>query len=147
MAVENNFLLKYHQTLSLGIKEIWQEESFSDIVIKIGTKSYNCHKLVLASLSAYFSAMFRSGMRETVAGSVDLQNIEPEVFEAVLQFMYSGSNVITQDNVERLLEAAVMLQITCLQEQCESYLKKQIGIKPRLILVPKLLLSIFILYT
>ncbi|KAL4239718.1 Kelch-like protein 41 [Mactra antiquata] len=127
MASENNFMLKYHQALSQGIEEVWQDESFSDIVIKIGTKSYNCHRLVLASLSAYFNAMFRSGMKETVDGSADLQNIEPEIFEAVLKFMYSGCNVITQENVERLLEAAVMLQISCLQEQCESYLKNQIG--------------------
>jgi hypothetical protein len=66
-------------------------------------------------------------MRETLNGTVNLQNIEADIFEAVLKFMYTGGNVITKDNVQHLLHAAVMLQVKCLQEQCESYLKKCIG--------------------
>lgn len=127
MALESNFKSKYLELLSEGIEEIWEDRSFSDIVVNVGPRSYHCHKIILSSLSAYFSAMFRSGMQETLNGTVYLQNIEADVFEAVLRFMYTGNNVITQENVEGLLEAAVMLQIKCLQEQCESFLKKLIG--------------------
>ena len=66
-------------------------------------------------------------MRESVACSVDLQGLEPKVFDDVLQFIYTGSTQIASDTVESLLEAAVMLQIRCLQDKCESFLKKQIG--------------------
>lgn len=125
--MEKNFQDTYLQVLSQGIEEIWLDQSFTDVVIRVGKATYNCHKIVLASLSAYFSAMFRSGMRESLAGTVNLHNIEPEIFEAVLRFMYTGSNVIVQENVEGLLEAAVMLQVKCLQDQCELFLKKQIG--------------------
>lgn len=125
--LENKLKLKYLKVLSKGVEDIWQDGSFSDIVVNVGQKSYKCHKMILSSLSAYFGAMFRSGMQETLKGSVSLQNIEADIFEAVLKFMYTGHNIITSQNVQNLLEAAVMLQISCLQELCESYLKGQIG--------------------
>ncbi|KAH3864032.1 kelch-like protein 25 [Dreissena polymorpha] len=124
--METNFFNKYLQSLSNGITEIWQDESFTDVVITVDDKTFNCHKIILASLSPYFQAMFRAGMVESLSGIVHLQDIQPHIFEAVLRFVYSGSNVIGSDNVEGLLMAAVMLQITCLQEQCELYLKNQI---------------------
>lgn len=124
--MENNFSSKYLQILSQGIEEIWLDQSFTDVVVKIDGKTYNCHKMILSSLSQYFWAMFRSGMRESIGGVVELQNIDCETFETILRFMYTGCAAITKDNVESLLEAVVMLQIRCLQEQCELFLKKNI---------------------
>lgn len=125
--MEKSFQTTYLQVLSQGIEEIWLDQSFTDVVVTIGRHTYNCHKVILASMSLYFNAMFKSGMRESRAGTVNLHNIEHKIFEAVLRFMYTGSIVIAQDDVEGLLEAAVMLQIKCLQDQCEQFLQKQIG--------------------
>lgn len=125
--MENNLNSKYLQILSQGIEEVWLDQSFTDVIIRIDGKTYNCHKMILSSLSQYFSAMFRSGMRESIGGQVHLQNIDCETFETILRFMYTGCATVNKDNVESLLEAAVMLQIKCLQEQCEVFLKKNIG--------------------
>ena len=127
VSMENNFTTKYLQILSQGIEEIWLDQSFTDVVVSIDGKTYNCHKMILSSLSQYFWAMFRSGMRESIGGLVELQNIDCETFETILRFMYTGCATINMDNVELLLEAAVMLQVKCLQEQCEVFLKKNIG--------------------
>ena len=124
--MENNFTTKYHQILSQGIEEIWLDQCFTDVVVSIDGKTYNCHKMILSSLSQYFWAMFRSGMRESIGGLVELQNIDCETFETILRFMYTGCATINTDNVESLLEATVMLQVKCLQEQCEAFLKKNI---------------------
>ena len=127
VSMENNFTTRYLQILAQGIEEIWLDQSFTDVVVSIDGKTYNCHKMILSSLSQYFWAMFRSGMRESIGGLVELQNIDCETFETILRFMYTGCATINMDNVELLLEAAVMLQVKCLQEQCEVFLKKNIG--------------------
>ena len=85
--MEKSFQATYLQVLSQGIEEIWMDQSFTDVVITVGSHTYNCHKMVLASLSSYFSAMFKSGMRESLASSVNLHNIEHKIFEAVLRFV------------------------------------------------------------
>ncbi|WAQ97198.1 KLHL6-like protein [Mya arenaria] len=125
--MENKFIERYLQCLSTGVREVWQDGSFSDVEVKVTGRTYSCHRIILASLSQYFQAMFRSGMKESLAGCVEIHSMEAGIFEAVLRFMYTGDNVVQRDNVESLLQAAVMLQIPSLEDICESFLKKQIG--------------------
>ena len=73
-------------------------------------------------MSPYFSALFSSGMKECQDGVVHLQNVESGAFEKILKFVYGGQDVIDTENVDLLLQAAVMLQIKCLQERCEEYM-------------------------
>jgi hypothetical protein len=73
-------------------------------------------------MSPFFEAMYLSGMQESQSGEVTLKNINPQTFENILKFIYSGEDVINTENVESILQAATMLQIKCLKERCEEFM-------------------------
>lgn len=49
-------------------------------------------QVVLCALSPYFEAMFNHDMVESRGGIVTLYDIEPEIFDCLLKFMYTGEN-------------------------------------------------------
>ncbi|XP_063444751.1 kelch-like protein 24 [Mytilus trossulus] len=114
--------VRYHKEICHGLAQALSNEEFTDIKIIIDDKTFNCHRIVLSIMSPYFSAMFASGMKECQDGVVHLQNVESEAFEKILKFIYGGQDFIDTENVDSLLQAAVMLQIKCLQERCEEYM-------------------------
>ena len=48
------------------------------------------YQVVLCALSPYFEAMFNHDMVESRGGIVTLYDIEPEIFENLIRFMYTG---------------------------------------------------------
>ena len=119
--------VQYLNTLAHGIANIWQDGLFMDIQICVEKRIFRCHKIVLSSLSAYFNAMFQSGMRESSEGTIHIQEVDSNVFEVLLTYLYTGKVTNMNDCVSDLLEMAVMFQVKCLQEQCEMYLEKELG--------------------
>ena len=78
-------------------------------------------------MSPYFEAMFTHDMVETRGGIVTLYDLEPDIFEQLLKFMYTGSEVVHHDNAEQIFRASSMLQISCLQSRCEEFLIDQVS--------------------
>jgi len=95
------------------------------LYLQVEKKTFKCHKVILSAFSDYFHAMFSSGMRESQNNVVCIKDISSVIFENVLSFAYSGEDCVTVDNAEDLLRASVLLQISCLQSTCESFLLDQ----------------------
>jgi hypothetical protein len=115
----NNAVLK---SLTDGLEMLRVCELYTDITICVEEVSYRCHKAVLSSLSPYFNIMFSSNMRESQSEKVSLPFLDCETFETLLDFFYSGKDVVTFANVENVLQAASFLQIQCLQDRCVNVL-------------------------
>jgi hypothetical protein len=49
-------------------------------------------------MSSYFDAMFNHDMIETRGGIVTLYDIEPEIFDRLLRFMYTGRFLLNCEN-------------------------------------------------
>ena len=105
------------------------EERFTDIRIKSGNVSINAHRLVLASYSEVFERLFLTPMREQYQGTVELDNLDGESVEALVQFMYTKTITISQENVFDLLTSAHYLQMNEVCEFCFSYLKTNITLE------------------
>jgi len=112
-----------------GVKRQCKRDNFADITITVGQKTFTCHRVVLASLSPYFEVMFTSGMRESQSGHVTLHDIESELFEEVLDFIYTGKDIVTLENVDEVLRVSSMLQINCLKERCEVVISENLEIE------------------
>jgi hypothetical protein len=70
--------------------------------------------VVLSAHSRFFEALFDGGFKEQNAPVVDVKNLEPDIFERVIQYIYEGKCTMNTDMVEPVLAAASLLQIDLL---------------------------------
>ncbi len=74
-----------------GMTDLLTSGKFSDIKVICKDKQFDCHKVILATQSAVFEAMFSNeDLLETKQGVVTIKDMEPEELEAFLKFVYIG---------------------------------------------------------
>ncbi|XP_072251509.1 transcriptional regulator Kaiso [Leuresthes tenuis] len=80
---------------------------FCDITIVIQDKKFRAHKTILSASSSYFHQLF------SVAGHViELNFIRPEIFEQILNYIYSSKIVrVRSDMLEELISAGQVLGV------------------------------------
>ncbi|ELT96549.1 hypothetical protein CAPTEDRAFT_106678, partial [Capitella teleta] len=100
--------------------------TFCDITLVVDDVSFPCHKVILSAASTYFSAMFQSGMKEANADKVQLKFCEAETMKVLLEYFYTGSIAINEDNCQALIEAAGHLNLEDAKIDCETYMVSQI---------------------
>lgn len=116
--MENKIRQDYLKNLAQGVEGMWLKQRFTDVMVQAGDKAYSAHRLLLGSFSNYFKELFM----HTQKGTVEVKDIESSIFEAVLQYIYTGKTDAVKENAEKVLLAAVKLQVSCLQEICEDFL-------------------------
>jgi len=97
-----------------------------DVTLKIGSKTFHVHKTILAGSSPYFEAMFTSCMEESSKQEIEIKDISPEAMELLIDFCYTTTITIEEENVQQLLPAACLLQMTQIQQYCCEFLSKQL---------------------
>jgi len=112
------------------LDQLFSSKLFADVTIRCGDKTFECHKIILASRSNVFKAMFESNMKEDITGCVEIENIVPEVFENLLQYIYTCKVQGTFHKMAKeLLIAADQYQVEKLKELCEEKLKSTIDVE------------------
>jgi hypothetical protein len=94
-------------------------------MLRAEEKSIKAHKLVLASASPYFRAMFTGGFKETHMNTDDMrldQICTYSILESIVEFMYTGECVIRESNAQHLLIASKILQVSELENACCMFL-------------------------
>ncbi|XP_035532547.1 kelch-like protein 41a [Morone saxatilis] len=124
--------LRLFQTTLLqdGLKELLNENKLIDCVLKVGDRSIPCHRLILAACTPYFRELFFSADgNETDKKEVVLENLDPNVMEAIVNYMYSAEIDINEDNVQDILAVANRFQIPSVFTVCVNYLQKKLSKK------------------
>lgn len=67
---------------------------------EVTSRPIRCHRCVLTAASPYFDAMFKSGMRESRRGQVELQ-FSRDLLKSLVQFLYEGRFEITDSTFEQ----------------------------------------------
>lgn len=104
-----------------------QQGLLCDVVLKVGEKVIPAHRLVLASCSPYFHAMFTNEMAECHKSEVTLHDIDATAVELLVAFAYTSEIKITEDNVQYLLPAASLLQLHSVRDACCRFLATQLS--------------------
>ncbi|NP_001165002.2 actin-binding protein IPP [Xenopus tropicalis] len=115
---------KHAQLILAQMNRMRHQLEFCDVQIQIGDVKFGVHKLVLAASSPYFAALLAGGMKESLTEVVQIQGLNPNSFQLILDFIYTGSVKISTDNVEDLMTAADMLQLSHVVELCCDFLKE-----------------------
>lgn len=83
------------------------------------------HKMVLASCSPYFHAMFTS-FEESKQERIVLQSVDSQALQLLIDYVYSSEVHVTEENVQVLLPAANLLQLTDVRDACCDFLQAQL---------------------
>ena len=84
------------------------------------------HKSVLAACSPYFCAMF-TGFDEKNKSKITLQDVDPHALEILVNYVYTSEVDVTEDNVQTLLPAANLMQLSGLLEEFSTQLRTKIS--------------------
>ncbi|EGI68861.1 Ring canal kelch-like protein [Acromyrmex echinatior] len=95
------------------------------ILVADGGMEVPAHKMVLAACSPYFYAMFTS-FEERDQQRITLQGVDYSALELLVDYVYSAEVHVTEDNVQVLLPAANLLQLTDVRDACCDFLQAQL---------------------
>jgi len=104
------------------MREYFDVNRFTDVTITCCDRVFKCHRLVLASASQYFDAMFNGSFIESCVNNIVLHDIEVSAFEQILEFMYGGGISIADHNVHDLLRTSSILGLNVVENRCVHYL-------------------------
>ncbi|MEE6503245.1 hypothetical protein FKM82_004779 [Ascaphus truei] len=108
---------------------LFNNELLSDVKFVVGkgrqVQRIPSHKFVLATGSAVFDAMFNGGMATTSA-EIDLPDVEPAAFLALLRFLYSDEVQIGPETVMTTLYTAKKYAVPALETHCVDFLTKHL---------------------
>ncbi|XP_022603970.1 BTB/POZ domain-containing protein 1 isoform X2 [Seriola dumerili] len=108
---------------------LFNNELLSDVRFIVGkgrqAQRIPAHKFVLAAGSAVFDAMFNGGMATTSA-EIELPDVEPAAFLALLRFLYSDEIHIGPETVMTTLYTAKKYAVPALEGHCVEFLTKHL---------------------
>lgn len=85
------------------------------------------HKFVLSMSSAVFDAMFNGRMAADDDSAIEIPDVEPSAFKALLKFIYTDEISVDSDTVMSILYTAKKYSVPALEQECVEYLKDNIN--------------------
>ncbi|XP_058793356.1 speckle-type POZ protein-like B [Phymastichus coffea] len=110
------------------LKKLFDNRQFSDFKIIVEKREFRVHRAILAAISPVFHAMFESKMRESNEGRVHIEDVEADVIEKTLYFIYVGKLNDIEDLADKVLAVAEKYQLESLKQRCEYILVKQLNL-------------------
>jgi speckle-type POZ protein len=103
----------------------------ADVTFDVGGEQFTAHKSVLAARSPVLRAELFGPMKENTMSSLQVHDVEPRVFKAMLHFIYNDSlPEIDEDGevgmAQHLLVAADQYGLQRLKVMCEAMLLKHV---------------------
>ena len=111
-----------------GLNHLRNSQHFCDVVLTAGGQEFNCHKIVLASFSPYFHAMFTGNLVESTQQRITINDIEGSIMEFLVNYAYTSEIMINKQNVQALLSASNLLEILPVKEACGQYLEHNMDV-------------------
>ncbi|XP_065207183.1 speckle-type POZ protein B-like isoform X2 [Planococcus citri] len=114
--------------LSTSMEHLLHSQDSIDVKFSLDGKNFGAHKLILSARSPVFAAMFKHNMLENQLNEVKISDINPEVFEEFLRFLYSDK--ISDLRMARdLLVAAEKYNVDSLKLLCEEIMVRDLSAK------------------
>jgi speckle-type POZ protein len=109
----------------------------ADVTFSVGAETFKAHKIVLATRSPVFKAELYGPMKEEGMGPITIKDVQPDVFKALLHFIYTDSlpplDALEADDhsemIRHLLVAAERFAIERLKLICQSFLCENLNVQ------------------
>jgi hypothetical protein len=111
----------------LSFVSLHDDKEFADFTFVVKGNKFKVHKAILAARSEVFRKMFSTDMKEARNNECKIDNIEPEIFETLLRFIYTAE---TSENMKdiaiKLFETAHYYCIEELKSICEQEIQANV---------------------
>jgi hypothetical protein len=106
--------------------ELLQKRRFIDIVIHIGDRDYECHRLVLASVGGYFYDLLMTDFSESNRDEVEIHIPDPTgFFSELLKYVYTKDmSFLGPHNALAIWSLALYFRLRDLKVRAESFFAK-----------------------
>ena len=105
-----------------GAYTLYKSEVLIDTIIKCQGMEFKVHRVILASQSPVFRAMFEADMKEKQSGVIEVSDITPEAMSDLVTYLYTGTAPNLKTLASELLEVAEKYQLPHLLTKCENEL-------------------------
>ncbi|XP_013146072.1 PREDICTED: protein abrupt-like [Papilio polytes] len=109
----------FHTNLNQSLEDFLNAEELVDVTLTAGGKEFRAHKLILSICSPFFKDLFIKNPCEHP--TIVLNEVEHVELSKLLQFIYHGEVIVTQQELNPFLETAEFLQIKGLASIREKY--------------------------
>ncbi|KAJ4750335.1 BTB/POZ and MATH domain-containing protein 1 [Rhynchospora pubera] len=113
--------------LPIQIGKLLESSETTDVTFIVENQSFSCHRSILAARSPVLKAELFGNMVEATQKHIKIEDIRPEVFKAMLHFMYTDSlrcdsETVSEEMAQHLFVAADRYAIEGLKALCEDKL-------------------------
>uniref|UniRef100_A0A0N8E6F6 Ring canal kelch protein n=1 Tax=Daphnia magna TaxID=35525 RepID=A0A0N8E6F6_9CRUS len=119
----------HSELVSTQFEELFKNKTLSDVNLNVGGRIFPAHKNIIAARSKVFAAMFNHETAENLSNQVDIQDIDPDVFQEVLRYLYTGrmSREKLDEMAVGVLAVADKYLLDELKAECENHLMKRMS--------------------
>ncbi|XP_054456688.1 kelch-like protein 10 [Anoplopoma fimbria] len=108
--------------------ELRLEGKLCDAVITVGNVEFKVHRIVLCNCSSYFRDLFcRKPSPSEQQQVYNFPQGSPDTMSLIVEFAYTGSVVVTEENVLELLVAADRFAVKAVVRVCFDFLEQQLS--------------------
>ncbi|XP_067115121.1 kelch-like protein 9 [Osmerus mordax] len=113
-----------------GLEQFRGDKTLCDVTLVPGDSSdtFPVHRVIMASASDYFKAMFTGGMREQEMREIKLHGVSKTGLKNIIDFIYTSRVNLCLANLQDTLEAANFLQVLPVLGFCNELLSSEITI-------------------
>jgi speckle-type POZ protein len=86
--------------LSEHFSRLLLDEEEADVIFSVRGETFPAHKIVLATRSPMFKAQMYGKMKETKAQCVTVEDMQPDVFKSLLNFIYTDALPVFDDDID-----------------------------------------------
>lgn len=108
--------------------ELFEACVLTDVVLVVQDQVIAAHRVILATASPFFHALFTSGMKESFEHRIELNEIHAPAFRELVKYMYLGQLHITGETILAILHTANQLEMLEVVEICCKQLMLELNV-------------------
>uniref|UniRef100_A0A671SLB7 Kelch-like protein 10 n=1 Tax=Sinocyclocheilus anshuiensis TaxID=1608454 RepID=A0A671SLB7_9TELE len=98
----------------------------TDLIIRANDREFQVHKIILCGCSPYFRVLFSANWTRIPEHFYDIPGMSRNIMSLIIQYAYTGSVFITEENVLELLVAADQFLVSGLVDACCQFLESRL---------------------
>ncbi|KAM8962134.1 kelch-like ECH-associated protein 1A [Pelodytes ibericus] len=126
-----DYTIETHPSKSFEkMDEFRRNNQLCDVLVRVSyngqVEDFHAHKVVLASCSSFFRAMFTNNFRECHAREVTVKDICPIIMQRLIEFAYTSRITVGEKCVLHVLLAAMRYHMEDVANACSDFIVKHL---------------------